>query len=407
MTGMADAPVSLDDARRTILEAVPPLQPIELPLAEAYGCVAAAEVAAEYDIPPFSAAVADGFAARSADVVGATPSAPVRLRLAGRVEAGRPPEVTVGWGEAAEVVTGAPVPAGSDCVIADGQGTIDGDSVRVVDPVGPGANIRPAGEDVAAGSVLVPPGRRLASAEMGMLATAGFGSLLAYPKVRVAVLSVGNLVEPGGPTAFGQVRDAVSYMLLGALRDVGAVPYRVGIVTDVERRFRDAVLSNTLRADAFMVAGGDGTSDVADALVGLGDVRTVDVASQPGSWVGFGTVEGKPFFNVSGQPVSAYVSFESLVRPAVLRMMGRTDLRRPVLRAVLDRAPEGPADVTMLVPVRLTAREGRWHCEPTGPAEEFGLGSVVRANGLMTVPPGAFPEPGTEIRVQVIRPLER
>ncbi|HEX2025693.1 MAG TPA: gephyrin-like molybdotransferase Glp [Actinomycetota bacterium] len=397
----------LEDARRQILDAVPPLQPIDLPLAESYGCVAAAEVTAEYDIPPFSAAETDGYAARSADVVGATSSAPVTLRVAGRVEPGRPPDVTVGWGESVRVTAGAPLPAGADCVIPPERVATDADAVRVVDAVPAGANVRPAGEDVRAGAVLVPAGRRLSAPELGILATAGHGSVLAYPKVRVAVIALGRLIEPGRPTGFGQVRDAVSYLLLGALRDVGAVPYRIGIVANAERELRGAVMSNALRADAFVVTGGEGERDVPDALVGLGDVRTVRVGVHPGGQVAFGHVEGKPFFNVSGRPVSAFVSFESLVRPAVMRMMGRSDLERPHLKAILDEVPEGPRDVTLLVPVRLTARDGRWHCLPTGPAAESRLGSVVRANALLTVPPGDPPAPGSEVRVQVLRPLQR
>ena len=404
MPGMQPA-MSPEDARRRILDAAPPLQPIELPLAEAYGCVSAMEVSSEYDIPPFSAAERDGFAARSADVVGATPSAPVTLRLAGRVETGRPPDVTVGWGEAVRVAAEAPVPSGADCVIPLDRGATDGADVRVVEAIESGANVRPAGEDVRAGSVLVPAGRRLSAPELGILATAGHGSVLAYPKLRVAVIAVGDLIEPGRPTGFGQVRDAVSYLLLGALRDVGAVPYRIGIVADTERELRDAVMSNTLRADAFVVTGGEG--DVTDALVGLGDLRSIEVAVHPGSRVGYGNVEGKPFFSVSGKPMSAFVSFESFVRPAVMRMMGRTDLERPHVRAVLDETPQGPPGVTLLVPARLTAREGRWHCAPTGPATESRLGSVVRANALMTVPPDSSLSPGSDVRVQVLRPLER
>jgi molybdopterin molybdotransferase len=408
MSGVPRTAMSIDDARRRILDAVPPLAPIELPLAEAYGCVAAAEVAAEYDIPPFSAADVEGYAARSADVVSATASAPVRLTLAGRVRAGRPPDVTVGWGQAARVSVGAPVPAGADCVIPLSRGTQDGTIVQVVDPMEAGANIRPAGEDLHAGAVLVPKGRRLSAPEMGILATAGHGSVLAHPKVRVAVLSVGELVEPGRPTGFGQVRDVVSYLLLGALRDVGAVPYRIGIVTDPEREFRDAILSNALRADAFVVAGdGDGGEESTDALIGLGEIRSVDVEAHPGSKVGFGKIEGQPLFSLSGKPVSAFVAFETFVRPAVLRMMGRTDLGRPEVRAVLDHAPEGPEGVTLLVPARLTRRAGTWHCEPTGPAAESRLGSVVRANALLTVAPDERPQAGAEVRVQVLRPLDR
>src|SRR3990170_1029790 len=155
----------VDEAAALILDAIPALQPIELPLAEAYGCVAAAEVTTEYDIPPFSAAEADGFAARSADIV---------------------------------------APAGS--------GTAEGETAVVTSPTGQGANVSMAGEDVKAGSTLVPAGRRLSAPELGLLATAGPGSVPAYPRLRVGVLAVGDLVEPGRPTAFGQVRDAVSYL---------------------------------------------------------------------------------------------------------------------------------------------------------------------------------------------------
>jgi molybdopterin molybdotransferase len=398
----------VDEARRLILDAVPALQPIDLPLAEAYGCVAASEVATDYDIPPFSAAGVDGFAARSADIVAASSAAPVTLRLVGWVRRGRPPEVTVGWGEAVRVVTGAPIPAGADCVVPQSAAAAEADAVRVSQPAEPNEHIWLAGEDVKAGSVLVQAGRRLAAPELGILATAGYGSVPAYPKLRVGVLSIGELVEPGRPTGFGQVRDANSYLLLGALRDVGAVPYRVGIVADSE--VRETVMSNTLRVDAFVVSGGElegGDGTIADALSGVGEVRTVRVAMQPGSSLGFGTVEGKPFFSVSGKRMSAFVSFEVFVRPAILKMMGRRDLRRPEVSAVLDEPVTGPPDDALFVPARMTHRDGAWHARPTGPAAEDMLGSVVDANALLAIPAGLRPGPGGEVRVQVLRPLER
>ncbi|MGH2686395.1 MAG: gephyrin-like molybdotransferase Glp, partial [Actinomycetota bacterium] len=251
---MADL-LSIDDARKRILGGVAPLQPIELPLAEAYGCVAAADVGTDFDIPPFSAAQIDGFAARSADIVTATMEAPVGLRVAGWALAGRPPEATVGWGEAVRVAAGAPIPAGADCIVPSASFEVDGEFVRVLQPIPAGYAIRPAGEDVAAGTVLVPSGRRLAAAELGVLATAGHGDVLAYPKVRVGVVSLGELVEPGRETGFGEVRDASSYLLLGALRDVGATPNRIGIVRGLEKELLDALSSNALRADAFLVSG--------------------------------------------------------------------------------------------------------------------------------------------------------
>ncbi|MDQ4005124.1 MAG: molybdopterin molybdenumtransferase MoeA, partial [Actinomycetota bacterium] len=335
--------LSIEDARKHILTGVAPLQPIELPLAEAYGAVAAADVATDLDIPPFSAAQIDGFAARSADIVTATAEAPVGLRVAGWALAGRPPEVTVGWGEAVRVAAGAPVPAGADCIVPSSSFEVDGEFVRVLQPVPAGYAIRPAGEDVAAGTVLIPAGRRLAAAELGVLATTGNGTVLAYPKLRVGVVSLGELVEPGGPAGFGEVRDASSYLLLGALRDVGASPNRIGIVRGIEKELLDALSSNALRADAFLVSGSPlgGVEGVVSVLGGLGDIRSYSVAMHPGGSIATGLVEGKPFFLLPTGPTAAFVAFEVLVRPAVLRLMGRMDVRRPEVGAVLDLPVSG------------------------------------------------------------------
>ena len=406
---MADL-LSIDDARKRILGGIAPLQPIELPLAEAYGCVAAADVGTDFDIPPFSAAQIDGFAARSADIVTATAEAPVGLRVAGWALAGRPPEVTVGWGEAVRVASGAPIPAGADCIVPSTSFEVDGEFVKVLQPVPTGYAIRPAGEDVAAGTVLVPSGRRLAAAELGVLATAGHGAVLAYPKVRVGVVSLGELVEPGRETGFGEVRDASSYLLLGALRDVGAAPNRIGIVRGIEKELLDALSSNSLRADAFLVSGSPlgGFEGVVNFLAGMGDIRSYSIAMHPGGQVATGVVEGKPFFLLPAGPTAAFVAFEVFVRPAVLRLMGRTDVRRPEVGAVLDRPVSGPSQMALYVPVRLSHRDGAWHAEPTGPAAPDRIGAMAQANGLAAVPPGDVEVPaGERVRVHVFRPLER
>src|ERR687891_741069 len=247
------------------------------------------------------------------------------------------------------------------------------------------------------------PARRCrpAAAELGLLATAGYGSVPAFPRLRIGVLAVGDLVEPGRPSGFGQVRDAVSYLLLGAVRDVGAMPYRIGIVRDADAR--EAVVSNTLRVDAFVAAGSPGGG--LGSLGGVGEVRTIDVSVHPGSQVAFGNVEGRPFFWVSDKPLGAFVSFELFVRPGLLRMMGRGDLKRPEVTAVLDEPVHGPSGVALFVPARMAHRDGAWHVRPTGPAEEGHLGSLAEANALLTVPPGGAS--GGEVRVRVLRPLER
>lgn len=395
---------SVEDALGGILEAVRPLASIELPLPEAHGCVLATDVVADYDVPPFSAAGADGFAVRSADV--SVP--PATLRVTGAVEAGRPPELTVGWGEAVAVPAGAPLPAGADCVIPGDRAELDGDRIQVAEAVEAGAFVLPAGRDVRAGQVLVPAGRRLAAPELAVLASAGVAAPAAYPKIRVAVLSVGNLVEPGRPAAFGQVRDAGSFAAFGALRDLGAVPYRIGILPADAVELREAVLTNLSRADAFVVTAGSSDEDLTpDLLTGLG-IDLTQVAMYPGMTHGFGFFEGTPFFVLSGAPASAFVSLEVLVRPAMLRMMGRRDPGRPEVEAVADEEVSGPADVTLFVPARVGKRDGEWRVTPMGPADPSLLHGLERANGLIVIPPGDVSVgAGARVRVRVFRPLDR
>jgi molybdopterin molybdotransferase len=406
------ATIPLEEARRSIFGAVQSLAPIELPLAEAYGCVVAADVTTEYDIPPFSSAAVDGAAVRAADVVSAGSDSPVLLRVAGWSRPGRPPEATVGWGEAVLCAAGAPLPAGADCV-ATGPGVgIEGSSVRVNLPVEPGQNVRPAGEDVGAGEVLAPATRRLSGAELGILATAGFGTVLAYPKVRVGVLSMGDLVEPGRPTGFGQVRDSNSYLLLGALRELGAVPYRIGIVRDVERELGETLASNLLRADAIVCSGEvttrDGEGGLPILLAGLGDLKTHRVAIDPGGTVVFGLVDGRPFFSLPPEPLAAAVAFEVLARPAFLKMMGRRDVTRPEVTAVLDEDVPGTEGVTGFVPASVGHKEGAWHARPLGPPSPGRLGAAAQGNGFVVVPPDQASIPaGERTRVQIFRSLER
>jgi molybdopterin molybdotransferase len=402
----------LEQARRAIFGAVQPLAPIELPLAEAYGCVVAADVPTEYDIPPFSSAAVDGAAVRAADVVSAGEDSPVLLRVAGWSRPGRPPEATVGWGESVLCAAGAPLPAGADCVAAGPALGVEGSSVRVSLPVEPGENVRPAGEDVRAGSVLAPAARRLTGAELGILATAGYGTVLAYPKVRVGVLSMGDLVEPGRPTGFGQVRDSNSYLLLGALRELGAVPYRIGIVPDVERELGETLASNLLRADGIVCSGEmttqEGEGGLPDLLAGLGDLRIHRVAMEPGGTLVFGLVDGRPFFSFPPEPLSAAVGFEVLARPAFLKMMGRRDVTRPEVTAVLDGEAPGIEGVTGFVPAAVGHQEGAWHARPLGPAAPGRLGAAAQGNGFVVVPSDRASIPaGERVRVQIFRSLER
>jgi molybdopterin molybdotransferase len=406
-TGM----LSVEAARERVLSGIQPLAPIELPLQEAYGCVLATDVVADGDLPAFSSSAMDGFAVRSSDVAEASRDHPVDLRIVGRALIGRRPDATVGGGEAVRIATGAPIPAGADCIVPIEDCLLEGDRVEVLRPGEEGRHIRPAGEDVRMGEVLVPAGRRITAAEMGLMAAAGKAHTLAHPRPRVIVLSTGDeLVEPWQPASFGQVRDANSFTISGALREAGAQPYLAGIARDDVDQLRDAILGHLVQADAFISSGGVSVGErdvVKQAFFRRGDIDFYRVAMQPGMPQAFGTIEGKPYFGLPGNPVSVFVSFEIFIRPALMKMMGRRPLYRPEVTAKLDSDISGPRDKTVFSRVVVRRGSDGWRATSTGSRGSNLLATVARANGLAIIPPGTESIPaGTECRVMLFRPLE-
>jgi molybdopterin molybdotransferase len=401
----------VEEARAAVLGSIEPLAPIELHLQEAHGCVLAANVLAELDIPGFSSSGMDGFAVRASDVAGASGEHPVSLAVVGRALVGQQPEVTVGTGEAVRIATGAPIPAGADAVVPVEQCVSDDSSVQVLQAVGIGAFVRPAGQDVKAGQVLVPEGRRIAAPELGLLASSGHASVLVHPRPRVVVLSTGDeLVEPSRPAPFGMVRDANSYTIYGALREVGAVPYLAGIIRDDVDALRDEVLGLAARADCFISSGGVSVGErdvVKRAFFRRGEIDFYRVAMQPGMPQAFGMVEGTPYFGLPGNPVSVFVSFELFIRPALLKMMGREDVFRPEVWAVLESDITGPKDKTQFARVRVWREQGAWRAASTGPSASNLLATVTKANGLAILPVGSESAPaGSRVRVMLFRPFE-
>ena len=407
----AEGLLSVDEARQRVLSRIRPLAPIELPLQETHGCVLAQDVVAGSQLPPFSSSAMDGFAVRSTDVAGAGESFPVELRVTGRALIGQRPEGTVGAREAIQIATGAPIPAGADAIVPIENCETEGSSVRVYVAPPPGKHVRPAGEDVKQGDLLVPAGRRLGAPEMGLLAAAGHARALTHPRPRVVVLSTGDeLVEPGKPLEFGQIPDSNSFTLLGALREAGAVPYPAGIVRDDVDQLKETILSHHSQADAFISSGGVsmGQRDVVKAaFFRHGDLDFFKVAMQPGMPQAFGLMEGKPYWGLPGNPVSVFASFEVFIRPSIMKLMGRTELFRPEIRARLSADVSGPAAKTVFarVLVRATA-EGRV-AEPTGGRGSNLISTVVRANGLAIIPPGVeTARVGEEVRVMLFRSAE-
>jgi molybdopterin molybdotransferase len=409
----AEGLIPLEDARERVLSKIEPLPPIELPLTDAYGCVAAADIVSTVDLPEFASSAMDGFAVRASDIVGATPANPTELKVVGRAMIGQQPQATVGMGEAVAIATGAPIPAGADAVVPrenadDGD---DGDLVRVLEAVAEGRHVRPRGEDVKEGNLLVPAGKRLSAGELGLLANAGVPHPLVHPRPRVIVLSTGDeLIPPTESPLFGQVHDSNAYTLFGSLREAGAIPVLAGIVRDDPDSLKETVFSFEIQADAFVSSGGVSVGErdvVKAAFFKRGDIDFYKVALQPGMPQGFGFVEGKPFFGLPGNPVSVFVSFEMFVRPAILKMMGRSHLDRPEITATLTGEIAGPKDKSVFARVEVSRGPDGWTAGPTGGRGSNLLATVARANGLAFLPPGVdHAGPGERVRVRLFRSSE-
>jgi molybdopterin molybdotransferase len=402
---MADQMRSVGEVRSSILDSIKPLEPVELTLEEAWGCVLVEDVKAPYDIPTFASSAMDGFAIRSSD----TANPPAALRKVGSAFIGKAPEVAVGGGEAVWIATGAPIPEGADAVAPKEDCRQADDTVEVLKTFEAGNAVRPPGQDLKEGEIVVPGGRVLLGPELGLLSTAGFPTVTVYPKARVCVVATGDeLVEPGQQLEPGQIPDANSYTIFGGLKEIGIDPFRTGIIPDDEEQLAEVFSSNSSKTDCFISSGGMSVGDldvVKKVVTGMGRIDSYKVAMQPGMPQAFGELEGKPYFGLPGNPVSVFVCFELFIRPALLKMMGRSDLDRSKIRAIVDEELEGLPAKDRYTRVRADVVDGQWHARSTGPPSSHLLGGVVKANGLAIVPEGTSKiEPGGEVEVLLFRP---
>lgn len=377
--------VPLSVHRSEVLGAIRPLDPIELSLLEAHGQVLAQDVVAPDDVPPFANSAMDGFALVAEDVGPGT-----ELRIVGEVAAGTAPELRVGRGEAVGIMTGAPLPDGADAIVPVERADVRDGRLLVLEQPVPGAHVRPAGESVRAGDTVLRAGRVLRAADVGMLAAVGMSSVMAYPKPRVTVISTGNeLVEPGGALGPGKIRDANSYALTALARETGALSNRQMFVRDDPEALREAFEGALIHSDVVVTSGGvsAGRYDfVKQVLAEMGDVAFRKVAMKPGMPQAFGFVDGVPCFGLPGNPVSAVVSFEVFVRPAIRVLQGRSDINRPRVTAFLDQAIRTAHQKVEFVRVRLRREADGWHATPTGEQGSGILRSVVDADGLAEAP---------------------
>ncbi|MFG3212640.1 molybdotransferase-like divisome protein Glp [Streptomyces tendae] len=424
---------SVQDHLDDVLSTVRPLDPIELNLLDAQGCVLVDDVTVPLSLPPFDNSSMDGYAVRVTDVAGASEEFPAVLEVVGDVAAGQTDPVAVGPGQAARIMTGAPLPPGAEAVVPVewtdgglGEGPVAGMRARSLAPEGAEghvhvyrpaeerAHVRARGSDVRSGDRALTAGTVLGPPQIGLLAAIGRGTVRVRPRPRVVVLSTGSeLVQPDEQLASGQIYDSNSFALTAAARDAGAIAYRVGAVADDAETLRSTIEDQLVRADLMVTTGGVsvGAYDVVkEALAHVGDedepgggVDFRKLAMQPGKPQGFGSIgpDHTPLLALPGNPVSSYVSFELFVRPAIRTLMGLPDVHRPTVTASLaaDKALTSPKGRRQF----LRGSHADGSVAPVGGSGSHLVAALAHANALIVVPEDTESvEPGTQVEVVLL-----
>jgi len=387
--GLEEGLTSLEEAQRLVLLSVRPVGTEWAGIINALGRTLAEDVHASEDLPRFDNSAMDGYAVVAQDTAGASAENPKSFRLVGEAAVGEGPELKVAPGSAVRVMTGTAIPEGADAVVMVEDTHAEGRLVLVTREVQPGENIRPAGEDVRAGELVLPKGTLIGPAEMGMLAAVDRHGVLVSRRPGVSVITTGDevvdLMEPLKP---GKVRNSNRYSLAGQVFSAGCELGTLLHARDDPALVRKAVES-ARQSDVIVIAGGISVGQhdyVGDVLAQLGKVAFRKVAIRPGKPTAFALVEGTPVFALPGNPAGAMVSFELLVRPALLAMLGRRRPNRAVASAILAedfRHEPGRRDFARAV---ASPEAGRLVARPL-PRQGSGLlKPMVEANCLLIVP---------------------
>ncbi|WP_426321158.1 gephyrin-like molybdotransferase Glp [Microbacterium sp. E-13] len=391
---------SVEEHLLDVLSAAQPLPAEPVPLASAHGRTLREPVRAAVDIPVFDNSAMDGFAVRFADVADAAPHAPVGLRVVADLPAGTADDPPLGAGEAARIMTGSPVPSASDAIVpfedtagglADSLGSIS--VLRA--PRASGAHIRRSGEDARTGAEVLSAGELLGALQVAAAAAAGVAEVVVSRRPRVAVISTGSeLVEPGAPLRRGQIPESNSVLLAALATEAGAEVVRRASVPD-EGGELDALLAEVTDpgsphgADVVVFSGGVSAGAYEVVKSTLSSRMTFSkVAMQPGKPQGFGRLpSGTLLFGLPGNPVSAAVSFEVFVRPALLRLQGRRVLDRPVLALPAGAAWRTPPGRRQYLPVTIDRADPRaWRAVPATSGGSHLAGGLGRAEAYAVVP---------------------
>lgn len=394
--------ISVETALKKVLSTVRPLEAERKPILDCLGQVLADNVCAPFHVPPIDNAAMDGFAVIAADIRDASPKRPVILKVIGEAAAGSVFNGKVSYGTAVRIMTGAPVPDGANAVVpfeeTDEERRINRmkalKEIGILSQLKPGANIRRAGEDIRAASIVLRKGRVLRPADIGVMASLGLTDAVVIRRPTVAILATGNEVTAiGHPLPPGSIYNSNSYSLAAQVLKAGGIPKLLGIARDNAKSLVTAV-HRGLNSDLLLTTGGVSLGDydlVKDVLATEGEISFWTVRMKPGKPLAFGTfknVSGRrvPHLGFPGNPVSAMISFELFGRPAIRKMLGMKNLSRPAVKGILETTINNQDGRRVFARVTVTKRDGRYYAATTGKQGSGILTSMSLANGLAIVP---------------------
>jgi len=414
--------ISVEEALEKILSFVEVLDPEEKPILGCLGQVLAEDIYADIDIPPWDNSAMDGYAVKAENTYGANKSSPRVIPVVGEIAAGRIADKELKPGTAIRIMTGAPLPQGADAVVQfEDTDELTRQSLHPLSQIGilreakKGLNVRRRGEDIAKGTLVLRKGTILRPAEIGVLASLGHSTASVIRRPIVSVLATGDeLIEPGQPKLNGKIYNSNTYTIAAEVLRYGGIPEILGIGRDsVESLNRK--IDESLTSDMLITCGGVSLGDydiVKDVLAKRGQIALWTICMKPGKPSAFGVIrQGRkrlPHLGLPGNPVSAMITFEQFARPAILKMMGKENLAKPTVQAIMDDAVENTDGRRIFARVVLNLIQDtkvgeEYHACLVGPQGSGILTSMAKANGLAIIPeniPGV--KPGDKVLVQML-----
>jgi molybdopterin molybdotransferase len=390
--------LSVNAARRSIIAHFSPVAVSTVPLTQALNRIIASDIASSTDLPPFDNSSMDGYAVYSADTLLASQASPVSLPVVLDIPAGRPDILPIQPGQAARIMTGAPLPLGANAVVpvenTDQYRSHSASplpaSVKIFSPAKPGDYLRPRGMDLKAGQTVLPQGHKLRPVDLGLLASLGLANLAVYQHPKVALLSTGDeLLEPDQPLAPGKIHDSNAYMLAGLIEQIGCEVIRLGISRDdpedLTTRLNRAL---DLKADLIISSAGVsvGTYDFVKGVIEQhGQIDFWRVNMRPGKPLAFGNYRGVPIIGLPGNPASAFVGFMVFAAPVLRRLAGYAKVEHTSLRAILDQGIESDGRETYIRGF-IERRGDRFFARLAGHQGSGNLYALTLSNALLIVP---------------------